>query len=369
MKNAIIIILAICLGILVVHETFVSTNRERIKWVESSFSISPSKKWAVCFRTTSNSDPAKSFSQILLFDAPSFPDIVSRNYPTRRQLNNPTASFLVPLQLYARVAAVEFTSDGKRVMIKQGPVNHQVPITYELDLDNFSLNSVDPDSSEKPISSNPIFKALCKYWVSKFKTVSGKKYDFDAVYTLKLKPDSTAETWYKPDNYHKGRWLLQSDSSFVLCLKMLEEFKIRKVTDSILIVDTKWDNENVTIEFGAKISSDESASSLKGNVLNDSGSMFTICLGLFPPYETNGVKLQKMLKAEGYESYSEGEEVISMVVSERQLTKLFHARIRYQQVAASASNGFISEPFLEEVKIPGRFTALIRRVYFDPQGE
>ena len=252
MKNTPTIILLVCLGILLMHEAFVFMNRERIDWVEGNFVVSPVKNRAVYFQTASNEDSAKSFCRISVFDAHQFPDIVNRSRPTRYQMNNPTASYLLPLQLYARVATIEFDSGGGRVMIKQGPVNRQPPIAYEIDLDGHGLHSLNQDTEKKPVTWNLMFKALCKYWISESKIIHGKKDDFKNYYTLKLKPDSTVETYFKPDNFHKGKWLLQQgDSSFVLYLKMAEEFKIIGLTDSTLIVDTKWDNQDVIIEFRA----------------------------------------------------------------------------------------------------------------------
>jgi hypothetical protein len=251
MKNILLIILPVCLGILFVHEAFVFVNRERTDWVEGNFVVSPAKNRAVYFQTASNEDSAKSFCRISVFDARQYPDIVNRSHPTRYQMNNPTASYLLPLQLYARVATLEFDSGSSRVMIKQGPVNRQPPIAYEIDLDGHGLRSLNQDTEKKPVTGNLTFKALCKYWISESKIIRGKKDAFKNYYTLKLKPDSTVETYFKPDNFHKGKWLLQGDSSFVLYLKMAEEFKIMGLTDSTLIVGTKWDDQDVIIEFRA----------------------------------------------------------------------------------------------------------------------
>ena len=74
-----------------------------------------------------------------------------------------------------------------------------------------------------------------------------------------------------------------------------------------------------------------------------------------------------MLKAEGYESFSEGEREITLVLAAGQIAKLFQARVRQRKVEASATTGAIAQPYLEGARIPARFEKLMRRVYFDPQ--
>jgi hypothetical protein len=265
MRNTLIIILSLCLGTLLLFGTFHFINREQIAWVEGAFSVSPTKKWAIYLRTTSTSDPVKSFSQIFLFDADVYPDIVTRNFPTRYQLNNPTASFLVPIQLYARVATVKFSDEGNQVTIKQGAINHLLPVAYVLDLGDYTFHSISADSTVKP--SGMINK------------------------TYTPKPDAQ----------------------------------------------------------------------------NDPGVRYTCYAGLFPPFQPNSSKLQAMLNAEGYESYREGEEEVAMVLGEKNLRKLFHARIRSRKVGYSASSGFKVERFLDSAIIPERFQKLVRQVYLDPQ--
>jgi hypothetical protein len=94
---------------------------------------------------------------------------------------------------------------------------------------------------------------------------------------------------------------------------------------------------------------------------------YTLFVALKPPYESSRATLQKMLKAQGYESSAEGDEELVMVLTAAQLKKLFQARVRMQTVAASASDRMITQPALESAKIPRRFEKLIERVYFDPQ--
>jgi len=94
---------------------------------------------------------------------------------------------------------------------------------------------------------------------------------------------------------------------------------------------------------------------------------YTLFAELHRPYESNRVKLQKMLKGEGHESFAEGEREIVLILTKEEIGKLFQARVRFRRVGASATDRMITEPYLERTRIPGRFGKLIRRVYFDPQ--
>jgi len=94
---------------------------------------------------------------------------------------------------------------------------------------------------------------------------------------------------------------------------------------------------------------------------------YALFMALKPPYESNRATLQKMLKAEGYESSVEGDEELVLVLTAAQLKKLFQAQVRTRTVAASASDRMITQPTLESARIPRRFEKLIERVYFDPQ--
>jgi hypothetical protein len=94
---------------------------------------------------------------------------------------------------------------------------------------------------------------------------------------------------------------------------------------------------------------------------------YALFVALKPPHQSNRATLQKMLKAEGYESSVEGDEELVLVLSAAQLKTLFQAQVRMRTVAASASSGMITQPTLESARIPRRFEKLIERVYFDPQ--
>jgi hypothetical protein len=94
---------------------------------------------------------------------------------------------------------------------------------------------------------------------------------------------------------------------------------------------------------------------------------YTVFVELRQPYESNRAALQKMLKAEGYESFSEREQEISLVLTAAQIAKLFQGKVRQRMVEKSATSGLTPQPVLEGVRIPARFEKLIRRAYFDPQ--
>ncbi len=94
---------------------------------------------------------------------------------------------------------------------------------------------------------------------------------------------------------------------------------------------------------------------------------YTLFVAVHPPHESNRATLRKMLKAEGHESFAEGDEELVLVLTAAELRKLFQARVRMRTVAASASDRMITQPTLESAVIPARFRKLIRRIYFDPQ--
>jgi len=95
--------------------------------------------------------------------------------------------------------------------------------------------------------------------------------------------------------------------------------------------------------------------------------VYTLFVELAEPYEANRAMLQKMLKAEGYESYAEGESELSLTLTAGELRRLFNARIARRMLEKSATPGLASHPVLEGARIPRRFRTLIRRVHFDPQ--
>lgn len=93
----------------------------------------------------------------------------------------------------------------------------------------------------------------------------------------------------------------------------------------------------------------------------------TLFVELRPPYGKTGPALQRMLKAEGYESFAEREGELSLGLTTTQIEKLFGAKVRQRTVESSATSGSAAVPYLEGARVPARFEKLIRRVYFDPQ--
>lgn len=92
---------------------------------------------------------------------------------------------------------------------------------------------------------------------------------------------------------------------------------------------------------------------------------YTLFVELRAPHER--ARLQKMLKDEGHESYAEREGEITLVLTARELEKVFQAKVRMRTVEKSAFPGMTTQPTLEPSGIPARFEKLIRRIYFDPQ--
>jgi hypothetical protein len=206
-------------------------------------------------------------------------------------------------------------------------------------------------NSFRRISNPERFNALVNTWISARKIINDTSFAFQDTYRITLKSNSRFATFYRPDNYHEGQWYLNSDSSFVLSLKATEIFKIIELTDSTLMVQPLWGEDSSKIEFKAK---------------NYSKTRLCVFISLNPPFGTNGAKLQKMLKAEGYSSDTMGAECISLVLSEKQIKTLLSAKVRYKTVAASSHHGTVSEAFLEGVIIPARFRKLISRIFLDP---
>ena len=98
-----------------------------------------------------------------------------------------------------------------------------------------------------------------------------------------------------------------------------------------------------------------------------SQAAYTVFVELQPPHGRNRAVLQKLLKAEGYESRAEGGRELTLRLTEAQIRDLFQARIRYRKVEGSATPGLRDEAYLEGARVPERYEKLIRRVYFDPQ--
>jgi len=94
---------------------------------------------------------------------------------------------------------------------------------------------------------------------------------------------------------------------------------------------------------------------------------YTLFVELREPYGKTGPALQKLLKAEGHESFSERGGELSLALTAAQIEKLFGAKVWHRAVEKSAASGSASVPYLEGARIPARFEKFIRRLYFDPQ--
>jgi hypothetical protein len=95
--------------------------------------------------------------------------------------------------------------------------------------------------------------------------------------------------------------------------------------------------------------------------------IYVLFIEVAEPHEANRVTLQKMLKAEGYEAYTESDREVSMALTAGDLRKLFSARVARRTLEKSATQGTASQPVLQGLRIPERFRKLIRRMSLDPQ--
>ena len=138
------IFLLTVLVIVGIYESIHYSNRQKIDFCELQISLSPDKQWAVFLRTTSTSQPEDSFAQILVFKTDVYPNLKQEGaFPSTAQCNNPHASFLIPVMLYARMADIRWRTEGRVVEIHQGEVNGIEPISYRLDPESFSFTRLE----------------------------------------------------------------------------------------------------------------------------------------------------------------------------------------------------------------------------------
>ena len=121
---------------------------------------------------------------------------------------------------------------------------------------SFRLLIVSSISFEKSViitdtvkNNKTTFKRLAKKWVSSSEIIDGKVIDLQGVFTLILKPNSTFESFYKPDNLKNGIWKLENDSTFTLYLKALDVYRILELTDSTLTTEILWTNDKKKYKF------------------------------------------------------------------------------------------------------------------------
>lgn len=107
--------------------------------------------------------------------------------------------------------------------------------------------------------------------------------------------------------------------------------------------------------------------SASDSMATDSVERFTIYASLREPYGPNGDRVLAALKREGYEAGLHSEGMVWMSLDRAQINRLFRARVRLQTVAASARNGYVTEPTLDHPVIPKRWRRSLSDVFFDGQ--
>lgn len=92
-------------------------------------------------------------------------------------------------------------------------------------------------------------KFLAQEWISTEQISDGVKKEIENVFYLNLKPDSTFNSFYKPDNSKKGFWRLNIDTTFTLYMKATDTFKILELTDSTLVVKVCYSSPETIFRF------------------------------------------------------------------------------------------------------------------------
>jgi hypothetical protein len=115
--------------------------------------------------------------------------------------------------------------------------------------DNSTIVTKQETRTDSLKKNNNTFFLLAKKWHSTTESIAGKEREFKNMFCLYLKPDSTFESNEKPDNYKKGHWELNNDSTFSLYLKALDVYKIIELTDSSLKTELLWIHEKTIITF------------------------------------------------------------------------------------------------------------------------
>jgi hypothetical protein len=138
MKKIIFIALIIALAIVATLEIVNYFNRDKFEMQEGQISQSPEGNYAV-YVISDNTDDF-TYCKIFLFDTSVYPDLkVEGKFPSKMQMNNPRASYYMPVVYYARSVSFEWNESDNYVDINQGSINGNDALTYEIDLQNFSL--------------------------------------------------------------------------------------------------------------------------------------------------------------------------------------------------------------------------------------
>jgi hypothetical protein len=140
MKKILIIITILLLVVLFIYTVYNIATGEKMDWVEGQCQVSPNKEWAVYIQTTSTPVSEESYCKIFIFNTGKYPNLKKPGqFPTALQKNNPKASYLLPIQFYAREMKIEWASDNNYVMLKQASLIGNPPISYIIDLKTFNL--------------------------------------------------------------------------------------------------------------------------------------------------------------------------------------------------------------------------------------
>ncbi len=139
-----IIIASAGIAALLVMACVTMNNRQARNWAEGHMTRSPDNRWLVLMRSTSAPSPEESFINLLVFDTDLYPDLkADKAAPSKVHRQNPHASYVIPVQMYARMTTFRWNDERHVVEITQGQVNALEPLTYRLDLETFSLTKVE----------------------------------------------------------------------------------------------------------------------------------------------------------------------------------------------------------------------------------
>ena len=105
-------------------------------WDEGQSTLSPNKKWFVDMQTKSGTN---GFTRIRVYDTDVYPRLKTKANPS----GTPTASYTVPIQLYARAVGLKWNSASTVLQIEQPAFNAKPAIYYSLDLTSFSFSKAE----------------------------------------------------------------------------------------------------------------------------------------------------------------------------------------------------------------------------------
>lgn len=112
-----------------------------------------------------------------------------------------------------------------------------------------SKNQIKVENTNSNLKNRINLGFLAQEWISTEKISDGIGKDLINVYYLNLKPDSTFNSFYKPDNLKEGFWRLNSDTTFTLYMKATDTFKILELSDSVLVVIVQNSSPEIIFKF------------------------------------------------------------------------------------------------------------------------